>query len=152
MNIKHITGLLAFVLTFALSATVAGFFKIQTDSAIYLSDGDKINALLVQDIENGRERDIDSSDSIADDTLEYVESSEVINDTDLPADFQNAWHAHLKTWHREAIILAKAENEEISQKNFDFIDSRNRAEIIRTWFEVLRIAQRHGAVIPPDAY
>lgn len=153
MKTKHITALLVFVLTFTSSAALAGFFRVESDTTVYLSDADKISALLIQDIENGRQRNFEMADADTDyafSTLDYVENSEAINDSDLPQDFQNAWHAHMNAWHKHANYLAKIEDEDETSE--DVTISRNISEINRTWWEVLRVARRHGATIPREAY
>lgn len=152
MKTKNILHLVAFVLTFAVSVSVAGVVK----SFQGLSTAEKITKVLTQDINNGFSRRTNCSNSrydLAQKTDDYVSASESLEVNDLPKDFQIAWQKHMQAWRNHSNFLMKIkysnENREI---DLDFIDSKNTNEINRTWWEVLRIAKRNGAVIPANAY
>jgi hypothetical protein len=148
MNTKHITALVTFALTFAVSVTIAGFFQVKVNS----STATKITQVLTQDIQNGSSRSYSSRasiDEMALKTQEYVDASQSLDTSDLPDDFQAAWNRHMKAWRIQSNFL----------NSLDFVDSDaieldtyNTNEINRTWWEVLRMARKHGAKIPAGAY
>ncbi|MGI9036782.1 MAG: hypothetical protein ACR2GD_12185 [Pyrinomonadaceae bacterium] len=181
MRIKNILSSIAFIAAFILSVSLVGlpkdnFYSRFTDASNFSQNRQNIRLLLRQDISNGMLRDrtiysleelnknSDSSFDIApfaDATEEYVESSESIDDTDLPADFQTAWHNHLDAWREQADFLNQVkgtvQEEEINgQKQFTFslnpheenVYQNQTDEINRTWHEVLRIAKKYDV----DAY
>lgn len=104
---------------------------------------------------------------------EYVYASSTMDDSDLPRDFQRAWRIHMKAWKKHAGLLQKFEelefNNESPSKTSDAVnlngaDSKvvdettelaklskryncNIMKINRTWYQVLRIAQRYGVEI-----
>jgi hypothetical protein len=148
MNTKHITALVTFALTFAVSVTVAGFFQVKVNG----STATKITQVLTQDIQNGSTRGYYYKESISEialKTQDYVDASQSIETEGLPDDFQAAWNRHMRAWRNHSNFL----------NSLDYVDSNaverdnyNTNEINRTWWEVLRIARKHGAKIPSDAY
>lgn len=158
MRTKRYTALLAFVLTFAMSAVIANFIKVEKGTVILWNDAksaQKITELLTQDIANGRDRmlleDATSLDEYAISTLSYVENSESIDDSNLPADFQRAWRIHMRAWRNHSNFLL---NGRIYSSNVRFsrVWLKNTREINDSWDRVLQIAQKHGAEIPAGAY
>lgn len=173
MNTKQISKLVAFVVTFALSVTIAGFFKpAQTAQA------QRITALLVEDISNGTERRIGTYtfDEFVSKTEEYVSASENIDYSDLPADFTDAWLAHMRAWrnHSDSINNFQAANnlnihfleggsmkmrgnshidsaKRQAIRDFNLLEERQSREINRTWYKVLRLAKKYDAEIPSNA-
>ena len=103
---------------------------------------------------------------------EYVHASSTIDASDLPRDFQRAWRIHMKAWKKQADFLHKFElvfNNEKSSKISDAVNLSDSADskvvyeaelaklsksyncnimkINRTWYQVLRVAQRYGVEI-----
>lgn len=168
MKTKHYTALFAFVATFAISATVAGFFKIEQGAFVLWDEtktAQKITELLSKDIANGRERILNEDYAIT--TLSYVDNSESLDDSNLPSDFRQAWRAHMKAWRSHSDFLNntpryvevsahrtaneyRTANE--SSRRVRKLFSQNVNEINRTWSKVLKIAEKHGAEIPAGAY
>lgn len=121
------------------------------------------------DIKNGKH----SIRAFREAVSEYVYASSTMNDSDLPRDFQRAWRMHMKAWKKQAGFLQKFEelefnNESPSQTNdavnLNSVDSKvvdkttelaklskryncNIMKINRTWYQVLRVAQRYGVEI-----
>ena len=148
MNTKHITALVTFALTFAVSVTIAGFFQVKVNS----STAAKITQVLAQDIQNGTTRSYsykESINEIAHMTQDYVDASHSIDTRGLPDDFQTAWNRHMQAWRIHSNFLNRLDyvDAEAARR-----DSYNTGEINRTWYEVLRIARQHGAKIPAGAY
>lgn len=152
MKTKHYTALFAFVATFAISATVAGFFKIEQGAFVLWDEtktAQKITELLSKDIANGRERILNEDYAIT--TLSYVDNSESLDDSNLPSDFRQAWRTHMKAWRNHSNFLIEGRNYK-SNAQIRRIWSKNTNEINRTWLKVLKIAEKHGAEIPAGAY
>ena len=151
MKTKNILHLVAFVLTFAVSVSVAGVVK----SFQGLSAGEKIANVLTVDINNGLTRRINYKNSInyvADKTDEYVSASENINVSGLPEDFQAAWQKHMNAWRIHANYLNERKYSRELIEDFDAVSANQSNEINRTWYEVLRVARENGAKIPRNAY
>ena len=133
--------------------------------------------LLWQDINNGRARnqelmnidgigeDIQSSSNIiqiAETTEEYVDESQSLDASGLPADFQQAWQAHMDAWRVQADYLnqIKATAEKYSLNNqktghlFNLNSNNSYSnqsdEINRTWYQVLRVGRKYGAYVPVE--
>ncbi len=49
-------------------------------------------------------------------------------------------------------FLQKAKTRNMSYSEINRIERQYNSEINTTWYETLRVAGAHGAVIPPDAY
>ena len=153
MKMKFITAIVAFSITFGFSTVLAGLLGENNETA------QKISSLLKQDIANGQRMDQAyhsgwSSFQFAKVVSDYVDKSQAIDDTNLPADFRVAWQAHMQAWNTHANFLSrtscvkkKMSAEEISQTIYS-----QSSEIDATWLNVLRIGKRHGAVIPANAY
>jgi hypothetical protein len=153
MKMKFITAIVAFSITFGFSTVLAGLLGENNETA------QKISSLLKQDIANGYEMDAvyqatPSSFQFAKAVSDYVDKSQAIDDTNLPADFRIAWQAHMQAWNTHANFLSrnscmkkKMTTEEISQ-----ITTEHKYEITTTWLDVLRIARKYDAVIPYNAY
>lgn len=151
MKTKHYTALFAFVATFALSAIIASFFTVE---AAYskTETAQKITALLEQDVSNGTQRnDFAYLEEYALEVTDYVAQMDAIDDSNLPADFQNAWRDHKEAWHNHSVFLNE-ERYEMSKRDLRYIFQQHSDEIARTWYKTLRIAKQHGAAIPPNAY
>lgn len=151
MKTKHYTALFAFVAAFALSALITNFFAAE---AVYskAETAQKITALLEQDIANENQREVFADfEEYAAKIADYTAKMDEIDDSNLPADFQNAWRDHKKAWRDHSVFLSE-ESYEISKRNFRYIWQKQSDEINRTWYKTLRIAKKHGAAIPPNAY
>jgi hypothetical protein len=124
----------------------------------------KIESLLKEDDRYGRTLDrklfqIDkgllspfsssSYSEYADSVSEYAESSGKMSADDLPYEFQNAWREHMKAWHDYAEFLDGMKNSsartESNGEKLSAFDNEYNAEINRTWYEVLRVANDYGA-------
>jgi hypothetical protein len=149
MNMKHITALVTFALTFAVSVTIAGFFQVKVSK----STAQKITQVLAQDIANGNVRTAKRcrkpANELAVRTQNYVDASQSIDTEGLPGDFQAAWTRHMQAWRNHSDFLNSVESFDSDTQE---TDEYNIKEINRTWWEVLRIARKHGAEIPADAY
>lgn len=160
---KFITAVAAFSVAFGFSVLTAGFLAANNQlHAQYAENnraGDEISSLLRQDIGNGQERSETCQSTASffecsEAFTEYVNASTAIEDVNLPPDFRFAWQAHMSAWRRQADFL-KANSfsrNETSKSEFSRIYANQGFEIERTWFDVLDIGKKYGAVIPPDAY
>lgn len=151
MKTKNILHLVTFILTFAVSFTVAGVVK----SFQGLSTAEKITSVLTEDIGNGviqRENYGNTISYLAIRTNDYVTASESINTEGLPEDFQIAWQKHMQAWRIHADYLIENKYSRGFDSEYDSISADQIDEINTTWWEVLRIARQHGAVIPANAY
>lgn len=147
MKTKHISALVTFVVTFALSVTVANLLGSTGNS-----NAKSIESVIAQDITNGRVRRSVYSSCLTKKIAyvkNYVDASESIKTDALPADFRMAWQRHMHAWRNHSDYLISAN---VSDASFYEADAKGVDEINRTWWEVLRIARSYGAEIPPDAY
>jgi hypothetical protein len=181
MRSKAVLSIIAFLAAFGISVAVTPRAPKSTVSP-YVKRGcaqsetaRKITTLLSQDIENGHERD-EKIDSFSSEDIsrraylvnfviaidQYADSSASINDSDLPQDFKAAWREHMTAWKNHSDFLneytyvprRKADGT-LSPDNAQFPRrqySEQTKEISDTWFEVLRLARKYDAYIPPDAY
>ena len=157
---KFITTIGAFSLTFILSVALIGVPK-------------SISDFLAQDVGNGFERDVYiqsllSENSEATDVYtsaaykqvigDYTEKSENLDDSDLPADFQEAWRDHVAAWREHSNFLNQSRTHckmrKIQYDDDEFLAKygEQNAEITRTWFKVLSAARKHGVSIPRNYY
>ncbi len=159
---KFITAIIAFSIAFGFSAFLTDLLgannRLHFQAAETNQTAQEISSLLEQDIENGQQIDALNPSSM---TLfeysavvgDYVDASESIEDVNLPPDFRFAWQAHMTAWRRHADFL---NINSLSSNDLDETESRRYAsqslEIRRTWFKVLDIGKKYGAVIPPNAY
>ncbi len=186
MRIKTILSLIAFSATFILSILLIGVptnnFYSRFDQERNLSRRQQnIRLLLWQDLSSGRLRNetvmsLDGFDQsfqsafnviqIAEATEEYVDASQSMDDSDLPADFQQAWRAHMSAWREQADYLNEVEA--IAKKHPTFKDGsrklngslfylnsgnkyQNQAdEINRTYDIVLRLGRKYGVYVPAE--
>lgn len=160
---KFITAIVAFSVAFGFSAFVADFLGANNQLHFHAAEtnraGQEITSLLEQDIANGQISEMvlrsdatfyEYSDSVGN----YVDASEAIEDVDLPPDFRFAWQAHLNAWRKHADFLksnAYSRNT-VEENEFSRKYANQTYEITRTWWNVLDIAKKYGAVIPPNAY
>jgi hypothetical protein len=163
MKMKFITAIVAFSVTFGFSAFLTGLLgannRLHFQAAETNRTGLEITSLLEQDIANGEEsaeiyRSGASLSEYAESVGNYVDASESIEDVNLPPDFRFAWQAHMNAWRRHADSLKSHgfSREEFYERDFFLNYSNQSAEIERTWFNVLNIGKKYGAVIPPNAY
>lgn len=163
MKMKFITAIVAFSITFGFSAFVAELFgangQLHSSAGENNRTGQEISSLLRQDIENGQEMDAacqsgasfyEYSEAVS----EYAADSAAIEDVNLPPDFRFAWQAHMDAWRGHADFLEQNNyrSEELTEIEFFQKYSKQTSEIKRTWLNVLNIAKKYGAVIPPNAY
>lgn len=185
MRIKTILSLLVFSATFILSVSLVGlpqnnFYSRLSQAKRAEQNRQNIRMLLWQDINNGRlrnqmmmsldgiDQDFQSSytvNQIAEATEEYVDASQSMDSSDLPADFQEAWQAHMSAWRENANYLNeinatakmypvnKVDNRKINGYLFKLGSETYRnheAEINRTWYEVLRVGRKYGVYVPVE--
>ena len=160
---KFITAIVAFSITFVFSAFLTDLLgannRLQFQAAGTTRTGQEIASLLKQDIANGEEsaRVYQSGASLfeyAEAVGNYVDASESIEDVNLPPDFRFAWQAHMNAWRNHADFLKSNSfsNEGFYERDFHLIYKNQSNEITRTWWNVLEIGKKYGAVIPPNAY
>ncbi len=75
----------------------------------------------------------------------YVDKSERLNDSGLPAEFQESWREHMKAWRDYSNFLNKQKYGSFSNVEFNDYDIEFNNEINRTWYNTLRIGESHGA-------
>lgn len=151
MKTRNILHLVTFVLTFAVSVSVAGVVK----SFQGLSTAERITNVLIEDINNGvsrRENNAHSNVYLAVRTNDYVSASENISVDGMPEEFQVAWQRHMQAWRNHANYLNEKRFNREFNSNYDAVSSDQINEINQTWWEVLRIARVNGAKIPRNAY
>jgi hypothetical protein len=153
MKMKFITAIVAFSITFGFSTVLAGLLGETNETA------QKISSLLKQDIANGEEMDVvyqsaPSSLQYARVVGNYVDSSQAIDDTNLPEDFRIAWREHMQAWNTHANFLSRTGciKKKMSAGETSQVITEHRDEITTTWLNVLRLARKHGASIPYNAY
>ncbi len=163
MKTKHITALVTFVITFALSAflvtllrppTVSQTRKVIVNRGCSYTNAQRITQLLQQDIANANiPREFSShQSSLAASTEYYVSASESLSYQDLPTDFQTAWQNHMRAWRNQVDLYNTFEDDFSQDEETLKMSARNTEEINRTWWEVLRIAKKYGSLIPEGAY
>jgi len=166
---KLILGIIAFTLTFGLSTTLVGLvfgfpktvssphIKLRTTSHVTAR---KIKSLLIRDdrIGNYRSRqilryqknsglgetEIFGSLVYSQSVSFYVSKASGINDAGLPRDFQYAWRNHMKAWRAKAGYLESRKTLSDYESIFSAEYKNNDKQIQRTWYQVLRIAERYG--------
>ena len=178
MRIKNILSLIAFSAAFILSVSLVGlpqnnFYSPFNQARSYRQNRENIRALLRRDVSSGSFReqtayslieDSRNSESpfdiaaFAETTEEYVNNSQSIDDSNLPADFRAAWQAHMNAWREQSDFLnrVKADYPKSAVKG-EMIDdplglyedeaqtfSIQTNEINLTWFKVLQTAQKYG--------
>jgi hypothetical protein len=153
MKMKFITAIVAFSITFGFSTVLAGLLGENNETA------QKISSLLKQDIANGQRMDNAyqlgwSSFQYAKMVSDYVDKSQAIDDTNLPADFRIAWQAHMQAWNTHANFLSRSScmKKKMTAEEISQITKEHKYEITTTWLDVLRIASKYDAVIPYNAY
>lgn len=157
MKTKHYTALFAFVATFALSAVIASFLKIEQGSLTLWTEAQsrqKIGVLLAEDVANGQKRDNFVGRDFNDYSIKvmrYVNQMENLDDANLPADFQRAWRIHVRAWRNHSFFLMNARNYGSEQRT-RAIWQRQSDEINNSWYRVLKIAEKYDAEIPANAY
>lgn len=128
------------------------------------ASAERISAFVERDIRNGFERDkklyaVDgaflspyysaSLASYSAATTEYTDASGSLDADRLPQEFQAAWRAHMKAWRVYADFLEdmndSATRNTLGEESFKNLDKAYDAEISRTWYEVLRVADEYGA-------
>jgi hypothetical protein len=153
MKMKFITAIVAFSITFGFSTVLAGLLGENNETT------QKISSLLKQDIANGQRMDQAyhlgwSSFQYAKVVSDYVDKSQAIDDTNLPADFRIAWQSHMQAWNTHANFLSSSScmKKKMSAEEISHITTEHKYEITTTWLNVLRLARKYEAVIPYNAY
>ena len=153
MKMKFITAIVAFSITFGFSTVLAGLLGENNETA------QKISSLLKKDIANGQEMDAvyqsaSSPFEYARVVSNYVDNSQAIDDTNLPADFRIAWQAHMHAWgvHANFLSISSYKKDKMSAEEISQITTEHKYEITTTWLGVLRLARKYDAVIPYNAY
>jgi hypothetical protein len=176
MTTKILTAALAFFMTFGFSSLLMQFAYDQPapqTSARWLYSkptNKQVLRFLEQDIRNGMQRmgrlsqpewyytPPFSRPSLAEyreAVSSYVNKSGSMDDSELPADFQTAWRAHMKAWRDYSAFLNSLEN--LQNDEFDLQSIRQLyrekdARISATWFEALEIAGENYGAFPANAY
>jgi hypothetical protein len=171
MNKRIIVALVAFIVTFGLSAGLVGLLFPSTFTETYSfsiasEHKEDILNLLDQDIYNGqlrseayaRARQDNWEDNnlvhYAESVNDYVDASSSLDDSDLPRDFQSAWQQHLSAWRDYSDFLNQIKylsKDELKEMNASQTLDRQNDEISRTWYKVIRIAGYYGAY-PKNAF
>lgn len=117
----------------------------------------RISQFMQRDIANGERRDVKlatlrrselvSSDKYADAVLDYVEESTRLDYSALPADFRDAWRAHLNAWRDHANLLNSVKQNPNKGLGPDFYETYQAQDeaISDTWMDVKQVAYRYGA-------
>jgi len=167
-NTRIITGIIAFIGTFAISVGLVWLFfgfpvkptKTFSSHNCQQRHATAIYSFLQRDISNGRERDVRSfgedndqkyslkthSDSVA----QYVEAMNALDASEFPQDFQIAWNKHVDAWQDYSEFLDIKKDSSKQKMNIDDyrdLDNSYNNEITETWYEVLRIGRNHGAYV-----
>lgn len=175
MNTRIIAAALAFFTTFGFSSLLMRFAydqpEQQTRRWIYRKPVNKqVLRFLEKDIRNGQERFnrlshyewqyappfsqlslAEYSDAVAD----YVAKSGGMDDSNLPADVQIVWRAHMKAWRDYSAFLNNLESlpsEETKVLDVRQMHREKDARITSTWFAVLEIAGENYGAFPANAY
>lgn len=167
-NTRIITGIIAFIGTFAISVGLVWlFFGFPVKPTQNYSrhncqqrHATAIYSFLQRDISNGRERDIrsfgedyDQKYSLkthADSVAQYVEEMNALDASEFPQDFQIAWNKHVDAWQDYSEFLNIKKDSSKQKMNIDDyrnLDNSYNNEISETWYEVLRIGRNHGAYV-----
>ena len=161
---RIILGIIAFTLTFGLSATLVGVLfgfpqpevkPFVTTSKYNSVHKNKIKSLLRRDVRNGnmreqaftgREGHISryNSPEYGKAVNDYYIKSSSMNDSMLPDDFKYAWREHMKAWKNQAEYSNSLKDEHYQENDSVRKYSDNTGEVNRTWYQVLRIAERYG--------
>lgn len=172
---KSVISIIAFTLAFGFSVVLVGliFGFPQTENkakVLEINSSHKrcqnqkqrgIESLLGQDVRNGdirnielqkvfRESDSTSYESVISDYSKligkYVDSSESINDSDVPSELRREWREHMKIWRDYSDFLNKTANstEKMSNSEFSQLEDKYNAEISRTWYAVLDTAEDYN--------
>ena len=166
MRSKNILHIATFIAAFALSTFIAGFFITPAATRYsFVSYAEKtpttikIERFLQRDVYSGSKRtlqiyqldDVDAStiDAQARIVGEYHDVSSSMNADEFPADFQRAWNEHMNAWGDYADFLNEqkdsAVDSDFNATDFMKADEHFGKEINRTWYRVLRLANRYGA-------
>lgn len=174
MRIKTILSLITFAAAFIVSVAVAAVFspynnenvgQLSFDETISVLQSDKATArtitrFLEQDIQNGHHRNTESYHFEEDASLsslnivkrakavsEYANESAAMDESQLPQDVQLAWLKHMRAWHKYADFLQNAKMQKMRGSEIDQLENQYNREINLTWYEVLRVSRRYGAVV-----
>ena len=174
MRIKTILSLTTFAIAFIVSAAVAAVFSpsqvenvapLTFDTTVTVAPYNKTTAQIItrfleQDIRNGNDRNREDYSFEEDATLssrnivkrakavsEYANESASMDDSVLPQDVQLAWLKHMRAWHNYSDFLQNAKMQKMSYSETSRLENQYNREINTTWYEVLRVAARHGAVV-----
>lgn len=164
---KSALSIVAFTVTFGFSVLLIGLlfgfpqsnfdYTKSTKTNCYDQTRYKIERLINQDIRNGERRDSmirrferKSSEKMTISEYSvfvkrYVDKSERLNDSGLPAEFQESWREHMKAWRDYSNFLNKQKYGSFSNVEFNDYDIEFNNEINRTWYNTLRIGESHGA-------
>ncbi len=172
MGTKFITNIVVFATTLALSVWFIGIPEQTPGHCAHYQHSqtaEKIESLLSLDIQNGNSRFMDSRgfesgegtvnarsfDRYANAVWDYSKKSASLDDSDLPQDFQDAWHTHMKAWDENAKFLNKMKQPSFRSKftdeDIERINDNQTNKINSSWYDVLNVAADYGAY-PEDAY
>jgi hypothetical protein len=175
MRCKTVLSIIAFVTAFAVSVAVTPQTVRQTSPSSYYSKrcsetARKITNLLERDIANGQARDRKMNRVLEQDAsvgspiynlhytaavTAYTKESLAIDTADLPNEFKSAWREHMNAWQKHSDFLNEnvgLDGRILRERGFYRTSDAHIREISETWYEVLRIARKHGAEIPAGAY
>lgn len=173
---RFIAAALAFFTTFGFSSLLMQFAlnKPEPQTFVLRSYSKPVNKqvlrFLEKDIRNGRGRMsrlsqpewhyappftpemlTEYNEAVAD----YVRMSGAMDDSDLPADLQLAWRAHIKAWRDYSAFLNNLDNASAVETDYFTVRRMYREKddrITATWFEVLEIAGENYGAYPAGAF
>jgi hypothetical protein len=146
---KSVISIVAFTVTFGFSVGLIGL--------LFGFPQANIERLINQDINNGEFRNfeirqVDSYNKLTiseytESINNYVDKSESMDDSDLPADFQAAWRSHMKAWRDYSNFLNEMRESSYKMNDSEFKkhESEFNLQINRTWYQTLRIGRSYGA-------
>lgn len=176
MTTKILTAALAFFTTFGFSSSLMQFAFDQPVSqtgmrCLYGKSANKtVLRFLERDIRNGQQRmgrlsqpewyftpplSPPSLDEYSEAVASYVTKSGSMDDSELPADLQAAWRAHMNAWRDYSAFLDRLKNfsgDDADKRIIRGLHDEKDARITATWFEVLRIAGDNYGAYPANAY
>lgn len=159
---KFITAVVVFSVTFGFAAFVTTLLGANQRLHYYAiennSTSNQISAFIQRDVDNGQEMDIVAQYSpslfeYSQAVQQYVDSSESMEDVNMPPDFRFAWREHMNAWRAQSDFLNSHYSRNVfDKKEFFRIYTNQNDEIKKTWFNVLEVAKKYNAIIPENAY
>jgi hypothetical protein len=169
-NTRIIFAIIAFVATFIFSAGLVRLLYGAPEKPVFNYSHPRcrerqagaIESLIRRDIRNGEQRrramlgysgvnEVPKFEVKVDAVRDYVDASSSMDASNLPSDFQAAWHKHMQAWRDYAEFLRDMEDysddSSLAGKDFRPREKRYNDEINSTWDEVLRLGRTYGAEV-----